>query len=143
MGQCSKRKSIINHNSIGQAFTIFKDDLCPYIYEVRGKRVEIDFGDYDHIQRGSDGETRLKRIRYIRETLCNPEEIRKSISSGRRGRVLTEVYVNTIFSSESDKEGEPCLVIVEPRETYLRFKTFFIPDEKYSENVKRGEKIWP
>lgn len=84
----------------------------------------------------TDGGVRLRRIRYIKETLCNPEEIRESVSESRKNKSITEVYINTCFTDANVPEGEVCKVVVEPIldfSTFQRaykFKTFYLPNEE-------------
>lgn len=151
MGE-AKKKSIVALNEAGkgdrQALELFEEELCSDVIEVRGRRVKVDLGDFAHIQKAIDGGTRIRRIRYIRETLYNPEEIRESVSPSRKGKTSTEVYLNTIFASKEDQEGELCKVVVEPSfdfstfERYYRFKTFYLPDEETWKRNRKGRRIW-
>ena len=68
-----KRKSIVPLNSVDEAFEKYCE-LMPDITDVRGERVNFDLGSYTHLL---DDEDRLRRIGWIRETLGNPEEIRR------------------------------------------------------------------
>jgi len=91
---------------------------------------------------------RLRRIRYIKETLCNPEEIRESVSESRKEKSVTEVYINTFFTAATESEGEACKVVVEPTidfntlQRIYRFKTFYFPNEETLIKNKKGKKLW-
>lgn len=149
MSDKSKSKGIVPLNSEAEAFEIFKQELSKGLLEVRGLKVVFDFGDFSYLQKKTDGGARLKRIRYIKETLCHPEEIRKSVSESRKGKSVTEVYINTCFVGNNDPEGQVCKVVVESMlnfstfEKFYKFKTFYLPNEETLTKNKQGEKLWP
>jgi hypothetical protein len=142
-------KSIVALNSEAEAFEIFKHELSKGVVEVRGINVSFDFGDFSYLQKKIDGGARLKRLRYIKETLCSPEEIRESVSESRKEKSVTEVYINTCFSDDNDPEGEACKVVIEPMLDFntfqkaYKFKTFYLPNEETLVKNKRGKKLWP
>jgi hypothetical protein len=145
----SKSKSIVALNSEADAFEVFKQEISKGLLEVRGLKVSFDFGDFSCLQKKTDGGMRLKRLRYIRETLCNPEEIRESVSESRKAKSSTEVYINTCFKDGNDTQGEACKVVIEPttdfrtfQKTY-KFKTFYLPNEETLIKNKQGKKLWP
>jgi hypothetical protein len=82
-----------------------------------------------------------ERVNWIVETLLNPAEIRRHWDRRLRHR---EVYMNTVYVSEDDLDGELHLVIVEQWSGRLRFWTTFVPldREKYERLVRRGELLW-
>jgi len=55
-----------------------------------------------------------------------------------------EVYMNTVYVSEDDLDGELHLVIVERWPGRLRFWTTFVPldGEKYERLIRKGELLW-
>jgi len=142
-------KSIVALNSEAEAFEIFKQELSKGVFEVRGANVSFDFGDSSYLQKKTDGGVRLRRIRHIKETLCNPEEIRESVSESRKDKSVTEVYINNCFADDNDPEGEACKVVVEPMLDFktfqkaYKFKTFYLPNEETLIKNKRGKKLWP
>lgn len=145
----SKSKSIVAPNSETEAFEIFKQELSKGVLEVRGLKVSFDFGDFSYLQKKTDGGVRLKRLRYIREALCNPEEIRESVSESRKAKSTTEVYINTCFKDGNETQGEACKVVVEPTidfstfQRIYKFKTFYLPNEETLIKNKQGKKPWP
>ncbi|HID61325.1 MAG TPA: hypothetical protein EYP49_01060 [Anaerolineae bacterium] len=112
-----KRKSVVSLNSVEEAFEKYSE-LMPAITDVRGGRVNFDLGSYTHL---IDDEDRLRRIGWIRETLENPEEIRRDFVKEFPFR---EIYLNTVYESEEDCTGEPFLVGVD-RRVALHFWTAF------------------
>ncbi len=134
-----KRKSIVPLNEARDSFNLFQDQLVPTITDVRGETVEVDLGDYLH---GIlDHPEMPERVNWIIETLRNPAEIRRHWDRRLRYR---EVYMNTIYVSEDDPDGELHLIIVERRPGRLHFWTTFVPwdREKYERLVRRGELLW-
>jgi hypothetical protein len=129
-----KRKSIVPFNLVEEAFEKHSE-FMPAITDVRGERVNFDLGSYTHLP---DDEDRLRRIGWIRETLENPEEIRRDFVKEFPFR---EIYLNTVYESEKDRMGEPFLVAVDRRVT-LNFWTAFTPSEGYLQRVKRGKLLW-
>ena len=129
-----KRKSIVPLNLVEEAFEKYSE-FMPAITDVRGERVNFDLGSYTHLL---DDEDRLRRIGWIRETLENPEEIRRDFVKEFPFR---EIYLNTVYESEEDRMGEPFLVVVDRRVT-LNFWTAFTPSERYLQRVKRGKLLW-
>lgn len=129
-----KRKSIVPLNSIDEAFEKYSE-LMPDITDVRGERVNFDLGSYTHLL---DDEDRLRRIGWIRETLGNPEEIRRDFVKEFPFR---EIYINTVHESEEDRIGESFLVVVD-RRVALHFWTAFTPIDRYLQRVKRGKLLW-
>lgn len=145
----SKSKSITTLNSEAEAFEIFKQELSKGCLEVRGLKISFDFGDFSYLQKKTDGGIRLKRLRYIKETLSNPEEIRESVSESRKEKSITEVYINTCFMNAHESTGESCKVVVEPTidfntlQRVYKFKTFYLPNEETLIKNKKGKKLWP
>jgi hypothetical protein len=134
-----KKKSIVPLNEARDSFNLFQDQLVPTITDARGETVEVDLGDYLH---GIlDHPEMPERVNWIIETLRNPAEIRRHWDRRLRHR---EVYVNTIYVSENDPDGELHLIIIERRPGRLRFWTTFVPwdREKYERLVRRGELLW-
>lgn len=131
----SKKRNIVPYNESSEAFEIFRRELIPYIIDVRRERVKIEAGDYVHFM---EHEYMLSRIRWIYETLKNPEEIRRDF---HRHLPFREIYVNTIYCNEEDCSGSPHLVIVDRRQG-LKLWTSFIPRDDYMERVKRGKLLW-
>jgi hypothetical protein len=121
------------------SFDLFKERLVPAIVDARGEQVEVDLGDYLHGV--LDHPEMPSRINWIAETLQNPEEIRRHWDKRHPYR---EVYVNTIYQSEEDTEGEMHLVVIDRRWGRLRFWTTFVPKdpERYSKLVSRGKLLW-
>jgi hypothetical protein len=144
-----KSKSIVALNSEAEAFELFKQELSKGLLEVRGLKVSFDFGDFSYLQKKTDGGVRLKRMRYIKETLCNPEGIHESVSESRKEKSVTEVYINTCFTESGEAEGEACKVVVEPIidfstfQRVYKFKTFYLPNDETLIQNKRGKKLWP
>jgi len=134
-----KRKSIVPLNEARDSFNLFQDQLVPTITDARGETVEVDLGDYLH---GIlDHPEMPERVNWIIEMLRNPAEIRRHWDRRLRYR---EVYVNTIYASEDDPDGELHLIIVERRPGRLHFWTTFVPRdrEKYERLVRKGELLW-
>ncbi len=129
-----KRKSIVSLNSFEEAFEKYSE-FMPAITDVREEKINFDLGSYTHLL---DDEDRLRRIGWIRETLENPEEIRRDFVKEFPFR---EIYLNTVYESEEDRLGEPFLVIIDRRVT-LHFWTAFAPSERYLQRVKRGKLLW-
>ena len=132
----SKRKSVVPLNSENEAFALFSELLTPSVADVRGEIVFVDIGDYVHLMQE---EQRLERIRWILETLTNPEEIRKG---HRKETPFREVYINTVYQSEHDTEGEPFIVGVNRRFQGLDFRTAFVPRPSYLAKVRKGRLLW-
>lgn len=134
-----KQKSIVPLNQAQDSFNLFKDQLVPTITDVRDEMVEVDLGDYLH---GIlDHPEMPERVNWIVETLRNPEEIRRHWDRRLRQR---EVYVNMVYTSKDDLDGELHLVIVERRYRQLRFWTTFVPwdRDKYERLVRKGKLLW-
>ena len=129
-------KRIVPLNSIEDAFDLFMALLIPSVIDVRGEEVSFDVGDYVHIM---DEEQRLERIRWIKETLVNPEEIRKG---HLKETPFREVYVSTIYRSKDDLQGQPFIVGVNRRYGGLDFRTAFVPKPGYLEQVQKGRVLW-
>jgi len=132
----SKRKSIVPLNSLDEALTLFNELLTPSVTDARGEIVFVDIGDYVHLMQE---EQRLERIRWILETLTNPEEIRKG---HRKETPFREVYINTVYRDEQDMEGKPFVVGVKRRFQGLDFRTAFIPRPSYLAKVRKGRLLW-
>lgn len=131
----SKKLSIIPYNESDEAFGIFRKELIPWIIDVRGERVKVDAGDYAHFM---EHEYMLNRIRWIPETLKNPEEIRRDF---HRHLPFREIYLNTIYSNKEDCLGSPLMIIVDRRHA-LKLWTSFIPRNDYIKRVKGGKLLW-
>lgn len=86
-----------------------------------------------------DDEERLTRVRWIREALINPDEIRKG---HLKSKPFREVYIATIYEDEQDVEGEAFIVGVDRRYGRLDFRTAMVSDPHYLKNVKKGKLIW-
>ncbi len=134
-----KQKSVVPLNEARDSFNLFQDQLVPTITDARGEAVTVDLGDYLHGV--LDHPEMPERLNWIVETLCNPAEIRRHWDRRLGHR---EVYVNTIYASEDDLEGELHLVIVERWLGQLRFWTTFVPwdQERYERLVRKGELLW-
>lgn len=131
-----KPRSQVPLNDPSDAFVIFRDELTPGVTDVRGENVEIDLGDYAHLWAHAE---MFSRIRWIAETLRNPEEIRQHPWKEKRNR---EIYPNTVFTDKTDQTGEPHLVVVS-RGLGLKFWTSFIPEEsEYIERMRKGKLLW-
>ncbi|MFQ6058981.1 MAG: hypothetical protein ACE5MB_08920 [Anaerolineae bacterium] len=132
----AKQRSIAPLNRASEAFDLFKALLVPFIVDVRGEKVYFDIGDYVHLM---DDEERVTRIRWIAETIVNPEEIRKGHV---RSKPFREVYLNTVYESAQDIEGTPFIVGVDRRYGRLDFRTALVPTPTYLENIKKGGLLW-
>lgn len=79
------------------------------------------------------------RVRWISETLRNPEQIRRHRIFPNR-----EVYINTVFESADDERGTTHIVVVQREFGQLKLWTSFIPrnPERYLEQLERGELLW-
>jgi hypothetical protein len=131
-----KQRSQVPLNDPSDAFVIFRDELTPSIIDVRGEQVSIDLEDFAHLWAHVE---MLSRIRWIGETLRNPEEIRQHPNKNKRYR---EIYLNTVFTDENDQTGEPHLVVVH-RGLKLKFWTSFVPDRPgYVEQMRKGKLLW-
>ena len=129
----AKSRSIVPTNSEAEAFELFSNLLMPSVQEVRGEPVYFDLGGFTHLQRRPD---RLIFIRWIRETLQNPEEIRQD-----RNRDHREIYINTIFEDEADEAGTAFVVVID-RRIQLNFWTAFSPSSDYLARIKDGRLLW-
>lgn len=129
-------KRIVSLNTSDEAFDLFQQLLVPVVVDVREEAVRFDIGDYVHLM---DDEERVRRIRWIRETLVNPLEIRRSYL---KSEPFGEVYINTIYEDEDDLQGRPFVVGVERRAGVLDFRTAFVPNLRYLEKVNKGKLIW-
>ncbi len=135
MSQSQRR--IVPLNSIDEALALFNQLLVPFIIDVRGEQVYFDIGDYVHLM---DDEERLRRVRWIQETLTHPDEIRRS---HLKSKPFREVYLAQIFESEHDLAGEHFLVGVDRRLGRLDFRTAFVPKPSYLKQTKEGRQLWP
>lgn len=131
------RKSIVSLNPLTDAFTIFVDELTPGVHDIRGEWVSIDIGDYAHAILGD--EDKETRIRWIRETLQNPQEIR---ASHLRSKPDRENYINRIYEDDQDTIGIPFVVGVRRRPGKLDFRTAIIPTDAYLRNLRKGKLLW-
>jgi len=131
----SKSLSIVLYNESDEAFEIFRKELIPYIIDVRGEKVKLDAGDYVHFM---EHEYMLSRIRWIPETLRNPEEIRRDF---HKYLPFREIYVNTVYCHEKDCPGSSHLIVVDRRQE-LKLWTSFIVRGDYLKRVKEGELLW-
>jgi hypothetical protein len=132
-----KRKSVVALNPSADALTIFVNELTPGIQDIRGEFVRIDIGDYAHAILGD--EDKETRIRWIRETLQNPQEIRASHLPSKPDR---ENYINTIYESDQDAMGTSFVVGVRRQLGKLDFRTAVIPTEAYLRNLRNGKLLW-
>ena len=132
-------RSNMSLNDPQGSFDLFKEKLVPAIVDAKGEKVEVDLGDYLHGV--LDHPEMPSRINWIVETLQNPEEIRRHWDKRLPHR---EVYVNTIYQSEEDFEGEMHIVIIDRRWGRLRFWTTFVPKDpqRYSKLVRKGKLLW-
>ncbi|MBI4532022.1 MAG: hypothetical protein HY709_10950, partial [Candidatus Latescibacteria bacterium] len=135
MSQGQQRIVPLNH--IEEAVILFTRLLVPVVIDVRGEPVFFDMGDYVHVM---DDSERLRRIRWIRETLTHPDEIRRSHLASKPFR---ELYVARIWESEDDQTGETFLVGVDRRFGRLDFRTAFVPMPSYLRQVREGRQLWP
>jgi hypothetical protein len=129
-----KEQSVVPLNSVEEALSKFMA-LVPSMTDVRGEEVQFDLGSYAHLLRY---EGRIQYIDWIKETLQNPEEIRRNFD---RRFPFREIYVNRIYESPDDPHGTPFIVIVDRRVT-LSFWTAFISDEGYLQKVQQGKVLW-
>jgi len=130
-------KSVVALNEPDEALEIFKQELMPAVKDVRGELVACDLGDYVHIVL-NHAEMAI-RVRWIVETLRNPEQIRRHRIFPNR-----EVYINTVFESEDDEEGTMHIVVIQREVGRLKLWTSFIPrnPERYLNQLERGELLW-
>jgi len=133
----SKRRRIVSLNRVDESLALFNQMLIPFVIDVRGEGVYFDLGDYVHLL---DDEERLQRIRWIRETLVNPEEIRRS---HLKSKPFREVYMATIYESEDDLTGEPFVVGVDRKFGRLDFRTALVPEAAYLRQLRKGQLLWP
>lgn len=129
-----KQRSIVVLNSVEEALDKYRA-LVPSVTDVRREEVQFDLGSYAHLLRY---EGRIQHMDWIKETLLNPEEIRRNFD---RRFSFREIYVNRIYESPDDPQGKPFIVIVDRRVT-LSFWTAFIPDESYLRKVQQGKVLW-
>lgn len=129
-----KRRSIVPLNREADAFALFTQ-LMPAITDVRGERIEFDVGSFAHL---AGDEERLERIGWIAETLTNPLEIRQDYD---RRFPFREIYVNIVFQSEDDQEGEYFVVIVD-RRISVNFWTAFVCGPRCQVQVQKGKLLW-
>lgn len=129
-------KPIVSLNTSDEAFDLFQQLLVPVVVDVRGEIVRVDIGDYVHLM---DDEERVRRIRWIRETLVNPLEIRRS---HLKSEPFGEVYISRIYEGKDDLQGRPFVVGVERRAGVLDFRTAFVPRPQYLQKAKEGKLIW-
>lgn len=130
------RQRVVPLNSVEEAFALFNQLLVPSVTDVRGERVYFDVGDYVHLM---DDEERLCRIRWIREALIHPDEIRRS---HLKSKPFREVYLARIFAGKDDLTGEWFLVGIDRRLGRLDFRTAFVPEPDYLKRVRRGKLLW-
>lgn len=133
-----KRKSIVPLTEPSEARQIFDAELGTGVTDVRGEPVRCDIGDFAHIT--LDHEEMPRRMRWIRETLTNPEAIYRHYS-GKLQR-YSEIYVNAIFESAEDEEGTPHVVMVDRQIGFLRLRTSFVPRGDYLESIEEGDLLW-
>ena len=133
----SKHRRIVSLNRVDESLALFNQMLIPFVIDVRGEEVYFDLGDYVHLL---DDEERLQRIRWIRETLVNPEEIRRS---HLKSKPFREVYIATIYESEDDLTGEPFVVGVDRKLGRLDFRTALVPEASYLKQLRKGRLLWP
>lgn len=130
-------KGIVPLNDSSDALNVFKAELMPFTQDARGETVLCDLGDYAHIV--LDHAEMPSRVRWIKQTLTSPEEI-------RRHRIFPdrEVYINTLYEDERDDDGEMHVVVVTRRLVHLKLWTSFVPSnpERYREQVERGGLLW-
>ncbi|MFQ6014492.1 MAG: PBECR2 nuclease fold domain-containing protein [Anaerolineae bacterium] len=131
-----KKKSVISLNRVSEAFDLFRDLLTPSIEDCRDERVYVDIGDYVHLMNDKE---RLTRIRWIAETITNPEEVRKG---HLRTKPFREVYINTVYESEEVTIGKPFIVGVDRKYGRLDFRTAMVPTPAYLSKVKKGALLW-
>ena len=135
MSQAQRR--IVPLNRTEEALALFSQLLVPFVVDVRGEHISFDLGDYVHLM---DDEERCRRVRWIRETLTHPDEIRRS---HRTSKPFREVYVARLFESEDDRVGEYFLIGVDRRFGRLDFRTAFVPEPSYLQQVREGRLLWP
>lgn len=128
-----KRRSVVPLNTLDEAFDLYAE-LMPSVTDVRGQEVLFDWSSYAHFTRRRE---RGHYVNWIRETITNPEEIRKDFDRRYPNR---ELYVNTLYETE-DAPGRPFVVVVS-RLVTLHFWTAFDPDEPYLAKVKKGRLLW-
>ncbi|MFQ5341167.1 MAG: PBECR2 nuclease fold domain-containing protein [Anaerolineae bacterium] len=126
-------RRFVPQNTEAEAFELFSELLMPSIQDVRGESILFDLGGFTHLQRRPD---RLVYIRWIRETLQNPAEIRQD-----RERDHREIYVAAILETEASEFGTPFVVVVD-RRIQLTFWTAFSPTASYLSKIRNGKLLW-
>lgn len=129
-------KSIVPLNRESEAFTIFLRELIPFVFDIRLEVVRFDNGDYAHLMKDHE---RLVRINWIRETLTNPDEIRKSYFPTQHNK---ENYIKRIYKDEFDIDSEVFIVGVMRTVGGLDFRTAFVAEPTYLENIRKGKLLW-
>lgn len=129
-------KSIVPLNEASEAFNLFSQSLMPFVVDVRLEIVRFDIGDYVHLIKSFD---RLVRIKWIRETITNPDYIRKSYYSSQPFR---EIYIKKIYKDRFDDEGESFIVCVDRKHGGWDFRTAFVARETYQIKLTQGKLIW-
>ena len=93
-----KRPGIVALNPASEAFARYYE-LMPAVTDVRGEEVAFDLGSYAHFTRR---EGREQYVVWIRETLENPDEIRRDFDRRHPER---ELYLRRLRSDEvADEE---------------------------------------
>ncbi|GEM_PF-1454805 len=135
-GICVLQARVVPLNHPAEAMGLFQQLLVPFIVEVRGERVYCDMGDYMHLMGDREREV---RIRWIYETLVNPQEIRRS---HLKSKPFREVYIAFLREEERSEEVTPFVVGVDRRYGRLDFRTAFVPTPAYLRNLRRGRLLW-
>ncbi len=133
-----KPKSVVPLGEPSEARHVFDAELTGGVTDVRGETVRCDIGDFAHIT--LDHAEMPRRMRWIRETLTNPEAIYRHYS--HKLQRYSEIYVNTIFESAEDEEGTPHVVLVDRHVDFLRLRTSFVPRWDYLESIAEGDLLW-
>lgn len=106
----------------------------PAVTDVRGEEVAFDLGSYAHFTRR---EGRERYVVWIRETLENPDEIRRDFDRRHPER---ELYIKRLRSDEV--ADEETFIVVVTRRVGLHFWTAFPAEAWYVSKVERGKLLW-
>lgn len=117
-----KRPSIVALNPASEAFARYSE-LMPAVTDVRGEEVAFDLGSYAHFTRR---EGRERYVAWIRETLQNPDEIRRDFDRRHPER---ELYVRRLRSDET--ADEETFIVAVTRRVGLHFWTAFSAEAWY------------
>ena len=128
-----KRPGIVALNPASEAFARYCE-LMPAVTDVRGEEVAFDLGGYAHFTRR---EGRERYVVWVRETLENPDEIRRDFDRRHPER---ELYVRRLRSDEA--ADEETFIVVVTRRVGLHFWTAFPAEAWYVSKVEQGKLLW-